>query len=696
MDNLEQAIAAAHQRWENLSQRASQRENQQDDQELLQVAMAEAASSLEELSVLVEELKEQNQELIATRYLVEAERQRYQDLFEFAPDSYLVTDVNGVIQEANLAAAQLLNVRPSYLLGKPLSVFVHPAEAKKFRQLMLQLQQQKQKVTAELRILHHQGKIDLVTEVTVALIPGNSQGRTDSLRWLLRDISDRLQAQQKIQEQAALLDMITDAIIVRDLQNQILYWNKTSEKIYGWRAEEVMGKNAWEILSPDNSPEFIGALETLLQHGSWWGELRKFTKFGKKVIIHSRWILMYDAAGLPISILSVDTDITEKKQLEIQLERAQRLESLGNLTSAIAHDLNNIFAPMITVAQLLPLKHPQLSESSLQMLKLLENNSKKGIDLVAQIDSFTRSSPRQNPTVSLAEILGNVQQTMKGIFPKNIEMDIDIPGNIKMVIGEKKQLHEVFIHILINFSYAMPVGAKLTISGRNILIEDSYRQKNIGVKVGEYVEIALAHTGINIDSQIMEEIFSQFLIAKTADKNTALDLSLDIINNYGGFVEISTELGKFHQLRIYLPSGENSSGAMKNQPQLPRGNGELILLVDEEAAITKITRTTLETHNYKVLIAENATEAITLYTQHQQEIKLVLIDMIISSMSGANVIRTLQMINPQIQVIGMSRLATAQALAEVTVTNMKGFLAKPFTAEEVLNSIHDVIAGGQV
>jgi two-component system, cell cycle sensor histidine kinase and response regulator CckA len=692
MDNLEQAIAAAHQRWENLSQRASQTENQNDDPELLPAAMAEIATSLEELYVLVEELKRQNEELIATRHLLEAERQRYQDLFEFAPDPYLVTDVNGVIQEANLAAVQLLNVRPSYLLGKPLSVFVHHGESKKFRQLLLQLQQQRQKVTAELRIFHNQGKIDLTAEVTVALIAGSSQGKTDSLRWLLRDISDRLQAQQKIQEQAALLNIITDAVIVRDLQNQILYWNKTAEKIYGWRAEEVMGKNAWEILSPDNSPEFVGALETMLQHGSWWGELRKFTKFGKKVIIHSRWILMYNAAGSPISILSVDTDITDKKQLEIQLEQAQRLESLGNLTSAIAHDLNNIFAPIITVAQLLPLKHPQLNESSLQMLKLLENNSKKGIDLVAQIDSFTRSSPRQNSTVSLAEILGNVQQTMKSIFLKNIEMDIDIPGNIKMVIGDKKQLHEVFIHILINFSYAMPVGAKLTISARSIVIEDSYRQKNIGVKVGEYVEISLANTGVNIDSEIMEEIFSRFLIPKTEDKNTALDLSLGIINNYGGFVEVSTELGIFRQLHIYLPSGENSSGMMKNQPQLLRGNGELILVVDEESAITKITRTTLETHNYKVLIAENATEAITLYTQHQQEIKLVLIDVIISSISGVNVMRTLQIINPQIQVIGMSRLATAQALAKVSFTDMKGFLAKPFTSEELLNSIHDVMA----
>jgi two-component system, cell cycle sensor histidine kinase and response regulator CckA len=690
MDNLEQAIAAAHQRWENLSQRASQTENQQDDPELLPAAMAETASSLEELSVLVEELKQQNQELIATRYLVEAERQRYQDLFEFAPDAYLVTDINGLIQEANLAAAQLLNVRPSYLLGKPLSVFVDSAESKKFRQLMLQLQQQRQKVTTELNIFHNQGKIDLAAEVTVAFIAGNSQGKTDGLRWLLRDISDRLQAQQKIQEQAALLDMITDAIIVRDLQNQILYWNKTAEKIYGWCAEEVVGKNAWEILSPDNSPEFVGALETLLQNGSWWEELRKFTKFGKKVIIHSRWILMYDPAGLPISILSVDTDITKKKQLEIQLERAQRLASLGNLTSAIAHDLNNIFAPMITVAQLLPLKHPQLSESSLQMLKLLEINSKKGIDLVAQIQSFTPMSLLQNTTVSLPELMADVQQTIKGIFPKHITIEIDIPDHIKMVMGNKKELHEVFINILMHIDNTISVDQRLLISARKKLIEDSYKQENIVIKAGEYVQITLAN-GINI-----EEIFPRFFITKADVKNTALDLSWDIIKSYGGYITLSPEFELPRQLLIYLPSGEKGSYTIQDSSQGMRGNGELILVVDEEAAIRQITQTTLETHNYKVLTAQNGGEALTLYTQHQQEIKLVLIDMIISSMSGVNVIRTLQIINSQVQVVGMSRLATAQALAQVSCTDIKGFLAKPFTAEELLNSIHNVIAGEKV
>ena len=223
-----------------------------------------------------------------------------------------MTDITGVIQEANFAAAKLINVRQSYLIGKPLSVFIHQTELPKFRSYIGKLQQQQeQKITAEFRVFHNEGKIDFPAEMTVALTEGNQQKKA-GLRWLFRDISDRLQAQQKIREQAALLDITTDAILVRDLQNQILYWNKGAEKIYGWRAEEAIGKNTWELLSPEASPQLAVALTTVLKNGSWFGELRKVTRNGKRIIINSRWTLMYDTVGAPRSIMTVDTDITEK------------------------------------------------------------------------------------------------------------------------------------------------------------------------------------------------------------------------------------------------------------------------------------------------------------------------------------------------------------------------------------------------
>lgn len=693
-DNLEQAIAGAHQRLDNLSQRVSHIKEPNASLELLQEAIAETAISLEELHVLAEELTQQNQELLATRQLVEAERQSYQDLFNFAPDGYLVTDVTGVIQEANYAAAKLLNVRQSYLIGKPLAVFVHQTELPKFRSLMGKLhEQQDRKSTQELRLFHNVGKIDFPAEVTVVLNEGNSQGKREGLRWLFRDISDRLQAQQKIREQAALLDITTDAILVRDLQNQILYWNKGAENIYGWRAVEAIGRNTWELLTPEASPQLAEALKTVLENGSWLGELRKVTRNGQPVIINSRWILMYDAAGAPKSIMTVDTDITEKKQVEMQLLRAQRLESLGTLTSAIANDLNNILSPMMTVAQLLPLKHPQLGESSLQMLKLLETNTKRGTDLVQQMQSFTRNFQSQGPIVSVSQLIQDVEQTIKAIFPKSIEIATDIASDIEMVWGDQAQLHEVLINLLVNARDAMPQGGKVRISGNNAVIDHSFTKTHIGAKVGNYIVITVSDTRVGIVPDNSAQTFDAFLITKEKRKHTdfALSIIIDIINSYGGFVEVSSQVGVGHQFQIYLPSSESRTPSKVDEIKLPTGNGELILVVDQEAAITQITKTTLEIHNYRVLIAHNGIEALSLYTQHQKDIQLVLIDMMMSSMTGGTAIRTLQMINPQVQILAMSGLAAAEALVQTTVTGIQGFLAKPFTADELLNSIRNLL-----
>jgi two-component system, cell cycle sensor histidine kinase and response regulator CckA len=694
-ETLEQAITRAHHRLENLSVRASQTGEEEVSRELLQEAIAEISISLEELHVLSEELTQQNRELVTTRHLVEAERQSYQDLFNFAPDGYLVTDITGVIQEANFAAAKLINVRQSYLIGKPLSVFIHQTELPKFRSYIGKLQQQQeQKITAEFRVFHNEGKIDFPAEMTVALTEGNQQKKA-GLRWLFRDISDRLQAQQKIREQAALLDITTDAILVRDLQNQILYWNKGAEKIYGWRAEEAIGKNTWELLSPEASPQLAVALTTVLKNGSWFGELRKVTRNGKRIIINSRWTLMYDTVGAPRSIMTVDTDITEKKQLEIQLQRAQQLESLGTLTSAIAHDLKNILSPIMTVAQLLPLKHPQLSESSLQMLNLLETNTKKGTDLVQQIQSFTRNFQGKGSIVLVANLSQDIEQTIKQILPKSIETEINISSEIEFVRGNQAQIHEVLINLLVNARDAMPEGGKVEISGHKVLIDYSFTKTNIGAKVGEYLVITVSDTGIGMSPELIAKILTPNFTTPEQGKGTGLGLAIDIINSYGGFLEVSSQVGVGSQFQVYLPSS-HSTPPIVDEVKLPTGNGELILVVDDESAITQITKTTLEIHNYRVLIAQNGIEALTLYSQYQQDIKLVLIDMMMPSMAGGTAIRTLQVINPEVQIIAMSGLASAAALARATVTGIHGFLAKPFTADELLNSIHDVLVGKMI
>ncbi|MEH1951508.1 MAG: PAS domain S-box protein [Nostoc sp.] len=694
-ENFQQAIVEAHQRLENLSQLASlaaDKSIKQDyPRELLQQAITE-------ISISLEELQQQNEELIATRHLVEAERQRYYDLFNFTPDGYLLTDATGIIQEANYAAAKLLNVRQSYLIGKPMAVFVYQTERQKFRQIMLQLQQQGQISREELRFFHEQGITDFPAEIT-AIAVENSQGKTGNLRWLFRDISEqqaalreRHQQDQKIREQAALLDITTDAIIVEDLHNQILFWNQGAEKMYGWQVQEAQGKNAWELLSKKTSPLLSTAQKTVIERGMWQGELHKFTKNGKEIIIASRWTLMLDAVGLPKSILIIDTDITEKKQLETYLLHSQRLESLGTLASGIAHDLNNILTPIIGIAHLLPLKYPHLDDSSLQMLKMLETNAKRGGDLVGQILLFTRGSENKFTIVLISQLLEDIKQIAQQTFPKFIDINTDIAPEIGMVFGDNTELHQVLMNLVVNARDAMPHGGKLSISATKLFIDENHARMHIGATVNSYVKITVTDTGVGIDSEIIDRIFDPFFTTKEVGKGTGLGLSIlmGIVKSHGGFVEVASEVGIGSKFQVYLPSKEGSISQIIEEIELPRGEGELILVVDDEVAITQIAKTTLEIYNYKVLTAQNGIEAIALYTEQKDEIRLVLIDIMMPLMGGETVISTLQIINPQVQIIAMSGLASSEALVQTTGVEIQGFLAKPFTAKQLLNFVQRI------
>ncbi|UKO97970.1 PAS domain-containing hybrid sensor histidine kinase/response regulator [Nostoc sp. UHCC 0870] len=696
-DNWTKAIDAANQRLDILLQRASQPQDMSRWQDapvvMLTEAIAEISISLEELNVLAEELQLQNQELIATRQQVEAERQRYQDLFNFAPDAYLVTDITGIIQEANHIAAQLLQVRQSYLIGKPMSVFVHPDARANFRQLILDLQQQGHIRNAELRIFYKEGETDFPAELT-AVTERNRTGKVTSLRWLFRNISDRQRTAQKLREQAALLDITTDAILVKDLHSQILFWNKGAENLYGWTATEALGKSGDTLLFTNNSPQLQQAKKTVLETGAWQGELHKVDKNGKKIIIASRWTLMYDAADLPKSILCVDTDITEKKQLEAQLLRIQRLESLGTLTSGIAHDLNNILTPILTVAQLLPIKHPQLEEDSQQMLELLATSAKRGADLVHQISTFGRNSENNSINLQIATIISDIEQIIKRTFPKSIEIKTDIATDLASVLGDSTQLHQVLMNLVINARDAIPDSGELSISADNLFIDEDFAKQHIGAEVGCYVVIKVADTGIGIHPDNLDKIFDPFFTTKAIGKGTGLGLStvIGIVNNHNGFVTVSSQLGIGSEFQIYIPSNDSPISLLKFNQILPTGNGELILVVDDELAIIQITKTVLESHNYKVLTAENGIEALSLYNQYQDEIQLVLIDMMMPIMAGDMAISTLQIINPQIKIIAMSGLETMKTLIEFSQAGVKKFLPKPFTHQELLRQIHELIS----
>lgn len=506
-----------------------------------------------------------------------------------------------------------------------------------------------------------------------------------------QELNERKLAEQKIRQQAALLDVTTDAILVRDLNHRVLFWNKGAERLYGWKKEEVWDKYANKLLYGETLPQAQYIYETVLSKGEWQGELQQVTKDGKEIVVESRWTLVRDSVGEPKAILMVNTDITQKQLMERQFLRSQRMESIGTLAGGIAHDLNNILAPILMAVQLLQLQIS--SAQGQQWLEILEDSTRRGSELIKQVLSFARGLDGEHGVLQIRHLIKEIKKIVEEIFPRSIEIYTDVSRDLSAVCGDATHLHQVLMNLCVNARDAMPTGGSLTISAENLVITENDAQLQMDVQPGSYVVITVSDTGVGIAPEILDRIFEPFFTTKEVGKGTGLGLStvIGIIKSHKGFITVSSKLGKGSEFKVYLPAVEAAADLYEEDWELPMGNGELILVVDDESAIREITKSTLTAYNYQVLTAKDGVEAIALYVEHKNDIKLVLVDMMMPVLDGANTIRTLQKINPEVKTIASSGLVSGTHLQEVGHTTANKFLPKPYSTQELLEVMHDLL-----
>ncbi len=512
---------------------------------------------------------------------------------------------------------------------------------------------------------------------------------------ILRDITERQRAEERLREQAELLDRSKDAIMVRDLDHRVNYWNKSAERLYGWTAEEVLGKNADELLYKEASSKLIEAEEAVKERGEWVGELNQITKDGREIAVESQWTMVYGREGIPKSILVVNTDVTEKKKLEAQFLRAQRLESIGTLAGGIAHDLNNVLTPIMMALQLL--RQRFTDEDSQRWLDTLDASARRGADLIKQVLAFARGSEEVHTPIQFGYLISETNRILLETFPRSIEIKTDIPKDLWLISGERTQLNQVLMNLCVNARDAMPNGGRLSISAENLFIDDSYAIINIDAKTGPYVVVTVSDTGIGIPPEHLEKIFEPFFTTKEVGQGTGLGLSTAyrIVKDHGGFINVHSEVGKGTSFKVYLPAIETTETLdreKKKMEGLPPGRGQLILVVDDENSICEITRVALEAHGYNVIIANDGAEAVALYARDREKIEAVILDMVMPIMDGPETIRALLTIDPRAKIIAASGLMERNILTKVRETDVSAFLSKPYTANTLLNTLNEVLS----
>ena len=520
----------------------------------------------------------------------------------------------------------------------------------------------------------------------------DASGRPYQYIAIRTDVTEHKLAEQRIREQAELLDKAHDAIMVRTLDDTILFWNAGAERLYGWTAEEAIGRSAAELFFKDDPPVVADAWETVRREGEFRGQFRHETKDGRELIVESRWSLVRNERGTPRSILVINTDITEQKKLEAQVFRAQRLESIGTLASGIAHDLNNILSPILTAVQLLELE--ATDDDTRRLLAVLRGNAERGGEMVKHVLAFARGVEGRHILLQPKHLLKEVISILSETFPKSIDIRFSIPSDIWSISGDATQLHQVLMNLCVNARDAMADGGRLTIEASNVALDESYARMHIEAKPGRYVALTVTDTGHGMTPAVVDKIFDPFFTTKEHGKGTGLGLStvLGIVKGHGGFVNVYTERLRGSKFSVFLPVADFGalSPEVESRIALPRGNGEVVLVVDDESAIREVTKTTLEKFGYIALVASDGADAVATFVEHGH-VDVVLLDMMMPIMDGPSTVRALRRISPTVRIIGSSGLSETERVLEATNAGVATFISKPFTAEVLLTTLAKVL-----
>jgi len=618
----------------------------------------------------------------------------FRRLLESASEAIVVVDHKGHIVLVNAKAEERFGYDRDELYGQPverlLPVSMRDMHLAHRREFMEDPRSRPMGIGMDLSARRKDG-----TEFPVEVSLGHVK-TADGLLVMsfITDITERKRSDEQLREQAALLDQTKDAVVVRDSSDKILYWNKGAELMYGWTATEAIGADSKHLYSGGTGEQFETARKTTLEQGEWSGEFQHITKDGREILVESRWTSMRQGEKKTPLILIINSDVTAKRKLEKQFLRAQRMESIGTLASGIAHDINNILSPILMSVQMLRLKFDD--KESQRMLSLLQENAQRGADLIRQVLEFARGAKGERIPIQPKHVLREMVTILNQTLPKSITVSSRCLEEPWLINGDPTQINQVLMNLAINARDAMPNGGDLILAIENVVIDEAYAKMNLEAHPGRYVMLSISDNGTGMPPGVLGRIFEPFFTTKEQGHGTGLGLStvMGIVKGHGGFINVYSEVGRGTRFQVYIPAAEGPS--VNERPRamqdLPRGAGELILVVDDEPGIREITKGTLELFGYSVLTASDGTEAVALYAQHTDQIKLVLTDLMMPYMDGPATIRALRKINPTLKIIGSSGLASNGNDTEMAKVGVNGFLVKPYSADKLLKSIADLLA----
>ncbi len=516
-------------------------------------------------------------------------------------------------------------------------------------------------------------------------------GAADTRLVQVNDVTAQRAAERRVRELVELLDKARDGIVVSELDGRVTFWNRGAERISGWTAADARGRRIEELFGPDAADRIATARQVLDARGEWRGEFHLRDRLGNPFVVEIGATQILDNDGRPTARLTIATDITEKKKLEERLLRAQRMESIGMLAAGIAHDLNNVLSPIMMVGPML--REHMTDATDLQMLAMLEKSTERGAGLIRQILGFAQGVAGGPKVVQVKHLARDLGVVIKETFPKNIHYEERLAPNLWPIRANPTHIHQVLLNLCVNARDAMPEGGTLRLRVENRRLDEVAARALEGAHPGPWLVLHVEDTGTGIPPETLAHIWDPFFTTKESGKGTGLGLSTvrGIVESHHGFIALETAVGRGTTFHVYLPADDDArDGATGGsaQPFFPRGNGELILVVDDEINIRDATTAALAHHGYRVLTARDGTEGLALFAPRSTEISLVITDLNMPKLDGATVASVVHRLNPAVKIVIASGFSPVERATTTTPPQFAdALLAKPFAVETLLTTV---------
>jgi PAS domain S-box-containing protein len=619
----------------------------------------------------------------------------FKTLFESASDGMFVYDLESrMFVMSNAACLRMLGFTPEEFLNMGLHDLHLPEDLLFISEQIRIILKGEEGFRADIRFKRRDGSTFFTDLNPTSILLG---GR-ECVLITFRDITERKLADEKLlksEEQFRLIsENVADLIAVLDLEGRRVYTSPMYKNIIG-DPNELRGTDSFQEIHPDDRENIKAIFKETVRTGiGQRTEYRFIEKDGTISNIESQGSVIRNKDGKVTNVVVVSRDVTKKKLLEQQFMRMQRMESIGTLAGGIAHDLNNVLAPIMLSIEILKKAMPD--ERSQRMLEAIETSAHRGAAIIKQILGFARGVQGEQAPIQFRHIINEITNIMKETFPKSITIKKDIPKNIWTIIGDPTNLHQLMMNLFINARDAMPDGGTIYIKTENKVIDEQYAKMNLEAKPGRYVMLSVEDTGCGIPPAVLKRIFEPFFTTKEVGKGTGLGLSTvhAIVKSHGGFVNVYSEVGKGTTFKIYLPAAEATDEIkpkLEESKEMLMGNGELIMVVEDESSIQQITKQALETYGYRVITASDGTEAVAHFASKKDEIALVLTDMLMPIMDGSQTIKVLRKMNPAVKIIASSGLASEGHVVTDKGLGVNAFIVKPYNAEKLLETIHSVL-----